>query len=63
MGDDLKTVPARFYQNENGTEPVRTWIQGLDKGDRKTVGADIATGESGWPVGMPTCRPMKEVTR
>lgn len=26
--------------------------------DRKVIGQDIATVEFGWPVGMPTCRPM-----
>jgi phage-related protein len=26
--------------------------------DRKAIGGDIRTVEFGWPVGMPTCRPM-----
>lgn len=26
--------------------------------DRKRVGADVATVEFGWPVGMPACRPL-----
>ncbi|MEL6263374.1 MAG: type II toxin-antitoxin system RelE/ParE family toxin [Cyanobacteria bacterium J06626_6] len=30
----------------------------LDVADRKTIGVDIKTVEFGWPVGMPTCRPM-----
>ncbi|NJM99725.1 MAG: type II toxin-antitoxin system RelE/ParE family toxin [Phormidesmis sp. RL_2_1] len=30
----------------------------LDLADRKTIGADIKTVEFGWPIGMPTCRPM-----
>ena len=30
----------------------------LDVADRKTIGADIKTVEFGWPIGMPTCRPM-----
>lgn len=28
--------------------------------DRKIVGKDIATVEFGWPVGMPTCRPLRD---
>jgi len=30
----------------------------LDKEDRYLIGSDIKTVEFGWPVGMPTCRPM-----
>ena len=26
--------------------------------DKRIVGTDIATVEFGWPVGMPTCRPL-----
>jgi phage-related protein len=55
-----KRIPARFYQNENGTEPVRDWFKDLDKEDRKLIGADIKTVEFGWPIGMPTCRPMSD---
>jgi phage-related protein len=54
----LKKVPARFWSNAGGTEPVRDWILSLDKHDRRTIGGDIATVEYGWPVGMPTCRSM-----
>lgn len=54
----MKRVPASFYRNENGSEPVRDWLQELKREDRKKIGTDIATVEYGWPVGMPTCRPM-----
>lgn len=57
-GDPEKKVPARFYRNEYGTEPVRDWLQARTKEDRLVIGSDIATVEYGWPVGMPTCRPM-----
>jgi phage-related protein len=30
----------------------------MDSQDRRLVGEDIKTVEFGWPVGMPTCRPM-----
>lgn len=53
-----KRVPARFYQSDNATEPVRDWLKDLDKENRKLIGADIKTVEFGWPIGMPTCRPM-----
>ena len=53
-----KRIPATFYQTEAGTEPVRDWLKALDKEDRFLLGTDIKTVEFGWPVGMPTCRPM-----
>ena len=58
MPEEPKRVPARFYKNKNGNEPVRDWLQGLKKDDRKKIGADIATVEYGWPVGMPICGSM-----
>jgi len=53
-----KRLPVSFYQNEYGTEPVRDWLKGLSKNDRFLIGSDIKTVELGWPIGMPTCRPM-----
>ncbi len=55
---DSKHLPARFYQTEGGNEPVREWLKQLEPVERKIVGADIKTVEYGWPIGMPTCRPM-----
>ena len=53
-----KKVPAVFFRSDSGSEPVREWLLGLDKGDRKSIGTDIQTVEFGWPVGMPVCRLM-----
>ncbi|KYC43630.1 hypothetical protein WA1_00195 [Scytonema hofmannii PCC 7110] len=53
-----KRVPASFYQNENGVEPVRDWLKGLDADERRLIGIDIKTVEYGFPIGMPTCRLM-----
>lgn len=58
MGGERKKVPARFYKSASGTEPVRDWLLGLSKEERKEIGTDIATVEYGWPVGMPTCAPL-----
>ena len=55
---DRKRVPARFYQTDGGTEPVREWLKSLDKRNRLLIGTDIKTVEYGWPIGMPVCRPM-----
>jgi hypothetical protein len=51
-----KRITARFYQTEAGKQPARDWVLGLDAGDRKIVGKDIATVEFGWPIGMPVSR-------
>ena len=56
--DQLKRTPAIFYRTEAGSEPVRSWLRAMDSQDRRLVGEDIKTVEFGWPVGMPTCRPM-----
>lgn len=53
-----KILPAAFYRTARGSEPVRKWLRGLSHEDKRIVGTDIATVEFGWPVGMPTCRPM-----
>jgi len=49
----IKKITVRFYRNESGTEPVREWLQHLDKVDRFAIGQDIKTIEFGWPLGMP----------
>jgi phage-related protein len=56
--DQIKRVPAIFYRTEAGSEPVRAWLKAMDPRDRRLVGEDIKTVEFGWPVGMPTCRPL-----
>ena len=56
--DQLKRIPAIFYRTEAGSEQVRSWLRTMDPQDRRLVGEDIKTVEFGWPVGMPTCRPM-----
>lgn len=55
---DEKILPAYFYRNPLGKEPVRDWLKDLDKEERIAIGSDIKTVEFGWPIGMPTCKPM-----
>ena len=52
-----KRLSATFFR-QSESEPVRDWLLSLPKDERKIVGADIKTVEFGWPIGMPTCRPM-----
>ena len=49
---------ARFYRTAAGNEPVRDWLKGLSRDDRRTIGHDIGLVEDGWPVGMPVCRSL-----
>jgi phage-related protein len=57
--DFTKRVPAIFFRTSAGGEPVRDWLKSLTLvEDRKRIGADIKTVEFGWPIGMPTCRPL-----
>lgn len=54
----IKKLQVVFYRSENGKESVRDWLLGLGKPDSSEIGADIRTVEYGWPIGMPTCRPL-----
>jgi len=54
----MKRITVHFYQSENGKEPVLDFLKKLNKSDKKIIGIDIKTVEFGWPIGMPTCRPL-----
>ena len=53
-----KILPAQFFRNESGNEPVRDWLLSLPTEERSLIGNDIKTAEYGWPIGMPLVRPM-----
>ena len=47
-------LSIRFFAGESGKEPVRDWLKNdLSAQDRKIIGEDIKTVQSGWPIGMP----------
>lgn len=52
-------LSVRFYRTASTTEPVREWLLGLSKEDRRAVGADIKTAQYGWPLGMPLIRKVE----
>lgn len=58
MIDPNKRLPATFFRADNGSEPVRDWLQSLERSERIEIGAAIRKVEFTWPVGMPTCRPL-----
>jgi phage-related protein len=48
-----------FYRTDAGNEPVREWLKGLNREDKKTIGEDIKTAQFGWPLGMPLIRKLE----
>ena len=48
-----------FYRTDAGNEPVRQWLKGLDRIDRKAVGEDVKTAQYGWPLGMPLIKKLE----
>lgn len=57
--DRQPILSVRFYRTASGTEPVREWLLGLTKDDRRAVGEDIKTAQYGWPLGMPLIRKLE----
>ena len=46
-------LAAFFYQTKSGNEPVREWLKGMPREDRKSIGEDIAYVQYKWPIGKP----------
>lgn len=46
-------LDAVFFRTETGNEPVRDWLKGLAKDERKAIGEDIAYVQFKWPIGKP----------
>lgn len=57
--DKQQILAVRFYRTAAGGEPVREWLLGLSKDDRRAVGEDIKTAQYGWPLGMPLIRKLE----
>ena len=53
------TLDVVFFRTESGNEPVREWLRGLRKTDKRVIGSDIKTVQYGWPVGMAVARKME----
>lgn len=52
------TLNVVFYRSSSGKEPVREWLRGLSKADKRAIGSDIKTVQYGWPIGMPVVRKL-----
>jgi phage-related protein len=57
MAADIR-LEVIFYRTGSGTEPVREWLKGLSKEDKRSIGSDIKTVQYGWPLGMPVVRKL-----
>lgn len=58
-GDQKPILSVRFFATASGNEPVREWLAGLEREDRRVVGFDIKTAQFGWPIGMPLIRKLE----
>jgi len=52
------TLSVEFYRASNGKEPVRDWLQSLDRETKRIVGEDISKVQFRWPLGMPLVRSL-----
>lgn len=52
------TLRVEFYRESNGNEPVRSWLQSLDKPIKVIIGEDISKVQFRWPLGMPLVRSL-----
>ncbi|MBX9703860.1 MAG: type II toxin-antitoxin system RelE/ParE family toxin [Silvanigrellaceae bacterium] len=50
------TLSVEFYRERTGNEPVRIWLQSLDKSIKIIIGEDISKVQFRWPLGMPLVR-------
>lgn len=52
------TLNVEFYREVNGKEPVRHWLQSLEKPIKIIIGEDISKIQFRWPLGMPLVRSL-----
>ena len=58
---NLPRLTAVFHASSNGNEPVRDWLKGLPKQDRRVIGEDIAYVQYKWPIGKPRVDHLRAV--
>lgn len=52
-------LTVAFFRTEADNEPVREWLTGLGRKQRRLIGIDIKTVQLGWPIGMPVVRKLE----
>ena len=58
-GSGAPILEVVFYRSQADNEPVREWLFSLSRADRRTIGQDVKTAQSGWPLGMPLIRKLE----
>jgi phage-related protein len=53
MATQFPRLEASFFKTSRGVEPVREWLLGLARDERKAIGTDIAYVQYKWPIGKP----------
>lgn len=48
-----RPLQTRFFRTGAGNEPVREWLRGMTKDEKRIIGADILAVQMVWPVGKP----------
>jgi len=48
-----------FYRTPSGGEVVLDFVREQDREDRAVIGEDLWTVQTGFPLGLPVCRPLK----
>ena len=54
-----RPLPVVFYRSEKNNEPVRDWLKGLPRDERKIIGENIKEIQFGWPIGMPLVKKIE----
>ena len=59
MAEGFKRLPAAFFRQVGGREPVREWLKelGLQRIARSLVATSVVP-QFAWPVGLPLCRSL-----
>ena len=57
--NDQPKLRVVFFRTEAGNEPVREWLQTLDKADKRRIGTDIEKIRFRWPLGMSLVRKLE----
>ena len=52
----IRPLRVVFFRSGSGHEPVREWLKGLAKDERKAIGRDIKKVQYRWPLGLPLVR-------
>lgn len=60
MVEKSQKLHVRFFCTEAGNEPVRIWLEGLERAHKRAIGIEIRTVQMGWPIGMPVVRKLEK---